>query len=248
MEDRVAAVTKPAAIDYSSGSLPGPLLRWKDATALRARQKIFAHFRRVIPTDRTARVLDVGVTPEQAIVSNNFFEDLYPWKDRITATSIEDASFLEVEYPGLRFVRTNGVSLPFDDGEFDVVFSSAVVEHVGSRGHQQRFVNEILRVGKSFFATTPNRWFPVDLHTGLPFIHWMPQSIHQAALRHIGMDFWASTDNLNLLSGASFVDLFPPQASVEFDQIPNGWDDIELDRLWFAQMRSSAHPPPIRMS
>jgi len=220
MKDRVAATNEaaahqPAAIDYSSGNLPGPLLRWKDATALRARQKMFGHFDRVIPTDGTSRVLDVGVTPEQAITSNNFFEDLYPWKDRITATSIEDASFLETEYPGLRFVQTDGVSLPFEDGEFDVVFSSAVLEHVGSREQQGRFLRELLRVGRRFFATTPNRWFPVDLHTGLPFIHWMPQSIHQAALRRIGMDFWASTDNLNLLGAASLIDLFPPEASVE---------------------------------
>jgi SAM-dependent methyltransferase len=211
----MTAAGDPAAIDYSSVNLPGPLLRWKDATALRARQKIFGHFRRVIATDKTSRVLDVGVTPEQSLMSNNFFEEMYPWKDRITATSIEDASFLEAAYPGLRFVRTDGVRLPFDDGEFDVVFSSAVVEHVGSREHQQRFVRELLRVGKHYFATTPNRWFPVDLHTGLPLLHWMPQSAHQAALRRIGMDFWASTDNLNLLSAAAFVDLFPPEASVE---------------------------------
>jgi SAM-dependent methyltransferase len=215
MNDRVAAGNESSAIDYSSGNLPGPLVRWKDATALRAREKMFAHFRRVMPTDSATRVLDVGVTPEQSITSNNFFEALYPWKNRITATSIEDASFLETEYPGLRFVRTDGVSLPFDDDEFDVVFSSAVLEHVGPRDHQQRFVDELLRVGKRYFATTPNRWFPVDLHTGLPVIHWMPQSIHQAALRGLGMDFWASTDNLNLLSAAAFVDLFPPEASVE---------------------------------
>ena len=220
MEERAATTRKtgagkPAAIDYSSGKLPKPLLRWKDATALRARRKMFEQFQRVIPTDRSSRVLDVGVTPEQAITSNNFFEDLYPWKDRITATSIEDASFLEAEYPGLRFVQTDGVSLPFNDGEFDAVFSSAVVEHVGSREQQQQFARELLRVGKRFFVTTPNRWFPVDLHTGLPLIHWMPRSIHQGVLRRIGMDFWASTDNLNLLDGDSFLGLFSPAASVE---------------------------------
>jgi SAM-dependent methyltransferase len=215
VSDRAAPADKSSAIDYSSGNLPGTLVRLKDAAALRAREKMFGHFRRVMRTDSTARVLDVGVTPEQSITSNNFFEAFYPWKGQITATSIEDASFLEAEYPGLRFVQTDGVSLPFEDNEFDVVFSSAVLEHVGEQQQQQKFVDELLRVGKRYFATTPNRWFPVDLHTGLPLLHWLPQSAHQAALRRLKMDFWASTDNLNLLSAGSFLDLFPPGATVE---------------------------------
>jgi hypothetical protein len=24
------------------------------------------------------------------------------------------------------------------------------------------------------FVTTPNRWFPLEVHTLLPFVHWLP--------------------------------------------------------------------------
>jgi SAM-dependent methyltransferase len=200
--------SQPDEIDYWS-SLPNGILRVKDALALRARRKIFMEFVRALKPDGSTRVLDVGVTSEEAFSSNNFLETLYEPKAQITATSIEDASHLEKQYPGLRFVRTDGSTLPFADNEFDVAFSSAVIEHVGDRDRQRAFLAELLRVSRTFFVTTPNRWFPLDLHTALPFIHWLPQPLHQRLLRSVRMEFWASTDHLNLLSAAQFLALFP---------------------------------------
>jgi SAM-dependent methyltransferase len=213
---------EPEAVDYSSMRLPPRLLQMKDAAAQRARRKMFERFTQVIPTNADTLVLDVGVTPERRLLSNNFFENLYQWKHRITATSHEDASVLEEEYPGLRFVRTDGNVLPFDDKAFDVVFSSAVIEHVGDRARQQAFVNELLRVGRRFFLTTPNRWFPLDLHTALPLLHWAPRRLHQSALRLLRQNFWASTDNLNLLSAQNLRSLFPATAQVELIRFRTG--------------------------
>ena len=36
------------------------------------------------------------------------------------------------------------------------------------------------------FISTPNRWFPVDSHTNLPFAHWLPRPLFLAALRRLG--------------------------------------------------------------
>jgi hypothetical protein len=102
------------------------------------------------------KILDVGVTPDRTLIDSNFFEALYPHPSMITATSIEDASFLEEAYPGLRFVQTGRDGLPFEDKAFDVVVSFAVLEHVGTADDQKRFVQELLRVGKKVFLTTPD--------------------------------------------------------------------------------------------
>jgi SAM-dependent methyltransferase len=182
--------------------------------ALRAREKMFEDYRRVMPVDRGVRVIDIGVTPDRELADSNFFERLYPYKEQLTATSIEDASFLEQQYPGLAFVRTDGVRLPFADDEFDVAFSSAVLEHVGDRTNQRAFLAEMTRVARRFFMTTPNRNFPVELHTFLPFVHWLPQPMHQRVLRTLGKPFWAETDNLNLLRPKELVALFPPGTNV----------------------------------
>jgi hypothetical protein len=163
---------------------------------------MFAIVRDELRLDERTTIVDVGVTPDQTLPESNFFEALYEHKQNITATSIEDAQFLETVYPGVRFVRTDGTRLPFADDAFDVSLSFAVLEHVGTRERQQAFIRELTRVAPVAFLTTPDRSFPVEVHTFLPFIHWLPQRAHQRILTWLGLTFWAKTDNLNLLTAS----------------------------------------------
>jgi hypothetical protein len=50
------------------------------------------------------------------------------------------------------------------------------------------------------FLTTPNRWYPIEFHTVLPLIHWLPRKIFRQILVMIGKEFFGSEQNLNLLS------------------------------------------------
>jgi SAM-dependent methyltransferase len=200
------------ATDYFSKG--HPLRGWATGRALAARERMFATFREVVPFDAETTVIDVGVTPDEELADSNLFEARYPYPANVTAASVEDASHLAQRYPGLTFVRTDGATLPFPDRHFDVAVSWAVLEHVGDRERQRRFVSELVRVSRRFFLTTPNRWFPVELHTFLPLVHWLPQPAHQRVLRALGKDFWASTANLHLLSAGELRALFPPTAEV----------------------------------
>ena len=146
-------------------------------------------------------VLDVGVTGEQTYSHSNPLIQWYPHKRQITASGVDDASFLEEMFPGVKFVRADGRRLPFADQQFDYVYSNATVEHVGSRDRQAIFLGEAWRVArKGIFVTTPNRWFPIELHTQLPFAHWLPPRIFRRICGIAGMGFFALEDNLNLLS------------------------------------------------
>lgn len=147
------------------------------------------------------RILDVGVTSDDKLEASNYLETWYPHKAQITACGIDDgAVYLERRYPGLRYMKADGTSLPFPDGEFDVVHSSAVIEHVGSRANQDRFVSELMRVAKRVvFITTPNRWFPVEFHSILPLVHWLPARGFRTFLKMIGHAELAKEENLNLL-------------------------------------------------
>ena len=53
---------------------------------------------------------------------------------------------------------------------------------------------------ESIFLQTPNRYYPIDFHTLLPFIHWFPKNFHRKLLNSIKFDFYAKEENLNLLS------------------------------------------------
>ena len=146
-------------------------------------------------------MLDSAVTSDQTYDHSNYFEAWYPHKARITAVGVDDATFLETLYPGLRFIHADGRDLPFKDNSFDHVHSSAVLEHVGSRSQQVQFLKELWRVtGKTLFVTTPNRGFPVEFHTILPLVHWLPPTTFRAILRKTGRSFFADEEHLNLMS------------------------------------------------
>lgn len=149
-------------------------------------------------------VVDVGVTdaPFGDGSSDNFFEALYPWPAQITAVGHTGLDRFAAAFPQVRAVRADGRDLPFADGEFDLGFSNAVVEHVaGGREGQRRFIHELCRVSHSVFVTTPNRWFPLEVHTLLPFVHWLPAPLRA---RVIPFD-----DVLDPLGPKELASLFP---------------------------------------
>ncbi|MGD9975189.1 MAG: class I SAM-dependent methyltransferase [Desulfatirhabdiaceae bacterium] len=200
------------AIDYFS--LNHPLRLVASRVSHHVRRQIFHLFMDIMQPNSNDLILDVGVTPDQQLPESNFFEAMYPHTSRIVATSIENAGFLTQKHPGLFFLQTETLCLPFHDHAFDIVFCSAVLEHVGDKAHQQAFVTELLRVSKQFFIVTPNRLFPVEFHTFLPLIHWLPQPAHQKLLKMMGLNFWAQTSNLNLVSSGSLAALFPSSGAV----------------------------------
>jgi hypothetical protein len=165
------------------------------------RKEMFQKLSNLLNFENLQQVLDVGATADKSHSESNFFEQFFPAKNKITAFSNQDAKFLETEYPGLRFIQGNGLNMPFESNSFDLVFSSAVIEHVGSFENQCKFFSECLRVSKKYvFLTTPNRFYPMEFHTYLPLIHWLPKKMHRKILSLIGQKELALEENLNLMS------------------------------------------------
>jgi hypothetical protein len=169
--------------------------------AYNTRKKIYKILSDEINLEEIQTIIDVGVTADREIISSNFFENLYPHHERITAFSDQDASWMEECYPGIKFQQGTALNMPFNDNTFDLVFSSAVLEHVGNIKNQKKFIEECMRISKQYvFITTPNRFYPIELHTALPFIHWLPKRIHRKILKTIGFDYLSLEENLNLLT------------------------------------------------
>ena len=182
-----------------------------DSISLRSRRRKLELFMRELQPTRETTVLDVGADElgfgeGDGCATLNFFEELYPFRESVTALGLHDGAGFAARYPGVRYLQGDACDLPFTDGEFDVVFSNAVIEHVGGRNRQRRFVLEALRVGRRVFITTPNRAFPVDVHTRLPLVHWLPDGASHRAYDLVGKG-WAK-DN-RLLSARAFRALFP---------------------------------------
>ena len=180
------------------------LRRVASRVSMRSRRRKLDLLLELLQPGPDTTVVDVGVTdaPFGAGSTDNFLEALYPWPERITGVGHTELDRFAAAFPRVRVVRADGRDLPFTDGEFDVGFSNAVVEHVaGGREGQRRFVHELCRVSHSVFLTTPNRWFPLEVHTLLPFVHWLPAG---ARRRVIPFD-----DVLDPLGPKELASLFP---------------------------------------
>ena len=158
-------------------------------------------------------ILDVGVT-HTGWRSSNFLEANYPRPGQITAVALEAMPVFQRLFPSVRFVVADGRALPFGDDEFAIGFSNAVIEHVGGVADQRRFVAELVRTCRQVFIATPNAGFPIDPHTLLPFVHWLPRPVRHRLLRWTGNGRWASESALRPLRAGDLRSLFPPQVTV----------------------------------
>lgn len=180
------------------------LRRVASRVSLRSRERKLRLFLDLMGAGPQSSVVDVGVTnaPFGGGSTDNFFEAMYPWPERITGVGHTELDAFEAAFPQVRAVRADGRDLPFADGEFDLGFSNAVVEHVaGGREGQRRFVHELCRVSKRVFVTTPNRWFPLEVHTLRPFVHWLPSGPRERLVPF--------EDVLDPLGPKAFRSLFP---------------------------------------
>jgi SAM-dependent methyltransferase len=183
------------------------LARVASRVSLRSRERKLRLFLDLFQPGPETTVVDVGVTDSGfgAGSTNNFFEALYPWPDRITGVGPTSLERFTAAFPGVTAVQADGRELPFPDGAFDLGFSNAVVEHVaGGREAQRRFVHELCRVAGRVFVTTPNRFFPLEVHSLLPFAHWLPRPLRDPLLRARGFD-----EVLEPLGPRELASLFP---------------------------------------
>lgn len=59
----------------------------------------------------------------------------------------------------------------------------------------------IIKLSKKYFIIiTPNRLHPLEFHTKIPLIHWMPKKLHRKILKFFKFDFFSKEQNLNLLA------------------------------------------------
>lgn len=174
----------------------------------RSRTKKFELFQSVFHPRTEDRVLDLGASGE--VFLRYTFEDVYPYPQRITGGGCDLGEVLSARhyYPQPSYAVFDGCRLPFPDKSFDLVFSNAVIEHVP--GRQKQFADEVMRVGKSWFVTTPNYWYPFESHYHLPFVHFLPRWLQREYNRLLGTHIpKGQVQDLALLSAGQLQRLFP---------------------------------------
>ena len=151
------------------------------------------------------KLLDVGGGPG---IEGEFLR-LYANFGEVVVANRQEQRFEVPDGLQVQLIRADGRDLPFESQSFDWVFSNAVIEHVGSWEDQIRFANEIRRVSsKGYFVTTPNKFFPIEPHTLLPFYQFLPARIQQRAVPY-SAGYLRQYEVIHLLSTKQMQELFP---------------------------------------
>jgi hypothetical protein len=170
------------------------------------RKKIFNIFLKETNYSNKNSLLDVGTTPSTNKEHNIILQQTTNNKN-ITCLSNLNCINLKKKFPNIKkYIISDGKKTNLQKNSYDIVHSSATIEHVGKLKNQILFVKECLRLGKKYiFITTPNRYYPIDFHTKIPIIHWLPKKIHRNILRILGLNFYSLEKNLNLLDKISLI-------------------------------------------
>lgn len=174
----------------------------------RARMAMMNLFMEELSPGSTSSILDIGVSDDENDGAN-FLEKHYPWQHNITCVGLGDGKQVVSNYPKVHFKQIRaGERLPFEDQSFDIACSNAVIEHVGGPAQRTEFISEHLRVAKKVFIAFPNRWFPVEHHTGLPFLHYTPR-LFRTLLNGTRYSYWTHPENMDFLDGRSIMKDWP---------------------------------------
>jgi hypothetical protein len=176
--------------------------------ATEARNNFFKILKEKTKYSNKNSIIDIGTTPSLYSDQNIILHRIKNNKNVCILSNL-DCKIILKKFPNIiKFYHQDARNINIPKNSFDIVHSNATIEHVGSYKNQLNFVKECLRISKKYvFITTPNRFFPLDFHTIIPLIHWLPKNFHRKILKIIGLNFYSLEKNLNLLEEIDLINI-----------------------------------------
>lgn len=83
----------------------------------------------------------------------------------------------------------DGKNLPFASDAFTAIVSGHIIEHTPSPYHYLKEHMRVLAPGGFLFLEFPNRYYHIELHTGLPSLEYLPRPLRSIGLRYCASRF-----------------------------------------------------------
>ena len=193
-------------------------LNFFDKIVLKKRSEIISIIKIFLKDLKIDNVLDIGSTYDDTNPSSNYIiKNLGNYKEY---KSISDQKIV-TDFFNRKLKKS--ITEDFSNEEItnfksDLVISNATIEHVGSIENQIKMCENIIKLSKKYFIiNTPNRFHPIEFHTKLPLIHWLPKKFYRSILKMIGLKFFSDEKNLNLLSENDLVFIMKKLNQVDFE-------------------------------
>jgi predicted SAM-dependent methyltransferase len=126
-------------------------------------------FLKLVRPPKQAKIIDLG--------GSSYMWDLLEHDFEITIVNLPDGSKQDSQLSRYHYVEGDATDLRsiFADKSFDLVYSNSVIEHVGNQDKQIAFANEVYRLADAYWIQTPSLYFPIEIHTAVPFYWQLPQ-------------------------------------------------------------------------
>ena len=190
-------------------------LTTQQSLQLNFRRKRFSHFisllKSISPKNgKFINILDIGGT-------ENYWKMVNFKADENVKITLLNLMEIKVENKDI-FNSVAGSALDlsqYADGEFDIVFSNSVIEHVGEYENQKQMAKEFRRVALNYYIQTPNYHFFFEPHFRLPFVHFLPKGIRARIINQFRQktknikQARKRVDGITLLGAKQMKELFP---------------------------------------
>ena len=199
-----------SGLDVYGTAKPGLRSRLGSTVAARARRRRHERLFALTGIDASSRIVDVGC-------GRLGLRGLAPDLD-ITGVDLAPRP----DYPG-PFVQADATrGLPFADGEFDLAYSSSVVEHLAP-ADREAYARELKRVARGWYVQTPAFSFPVEPHALLPFAHWLPARVRR---RYWRLGVAGEWEDIHLLRRGELERLFGPAVAERLGPLAKSWISV----------------------
>lgn len=171
-----------------------------DSLAETFRARRWAAFAATFPDIENSHVIDLGGT-----VSSWTRAPVRP--KHVTVLSFEPEGADDVSWVDAHHADACDLPATLEGLRGDVVYSNAVLEHVGGAERRQRFADTVHNLADRHWVQTPYRYFPVEPHWLFPGFQFLPVSTRVAIGRRWKLVHTTDRDHDSMMRSVLSVEL-----------------------------------------
>ncbi|MEV4091108.1 class I SAM-dependent methyltransferase [Streptosporangium saharense] len=191
-----------------------------DSLGAKARARRWQWLARIFPDVGDMTVIDLGGTASAWLRS-----PVRPARVHIVNLSTPPADlppWLSVENGDACDVRSA------THGRYDLVFSNAVIEHVGGHVRRERFAEAVYDLAERHWVQTPYRYFPVEPHYVFPGLQFLPMAVRAATVRRWPLVHTRPADRASAVRSVAEIELLSKT------EMRHYFPDSEIRYEWMA--------------
>ncbi|MEK6910988.1 MAG: hypothetical protein AABW82_04410 [Nanoarchaeota archaeon] len=186
----------------------------KNSISSNFRKRRFEIFLRLIKNiKKPVRIIDIG---GKYIFWKNmdFPKDKYT---RIIMLNLEEENLSDPRFKNEIGDATNITG--YNKYKANFVFSNSLIEHLSTFENQKRMAQQVISLKLPYYIQTPNKYFPIEPHTLIPFFQFMPMTLRLFLAKNLNFYFYNKEKNtliieerareIRLLTKKELKELFP---------------------------------------